>query len=195
MRLSAHINPDDHQEFLDALAGSGRRKLWVRLASIKAILVFILLLAGLMTFAVVLAHATHEGGLALFEENPIVVILMVASLLSVPAAAAVLWDTGPTLRLLRSDSKGKIDSAALRDGVNVGKVHFDFAENTLRVGLELVQGGYSWRVFSELMETDNLLCLKFGKGSALVIPKRAFEGEAALHAFRALFASRTGAVA
>lgn len=192
MRVSAKITPNDHQEFHRALASGGIR-LALQLKSAQLIAVVIFLLTSLALFAITLAQATHEGGLAIFLDKPVVLSLAVVGLLCVPGAAALLWGTAPILRALRSASSGKIDTASMREGITLGEARYEIGDEGLRVDVDLIQQRYSWRVFSELRETDNLFCLMTGKGRGIVVPKRAFDGEAALDSFRSLFTAQTEA--
>ena len=193
MRVSAHVTEKDHQEAIRAFAMSDGTKLALRLKSAQVISVFIFLLTSLAIFSIVLAQASYEGGLALFLNHPVVSILTVVGLLCVPVAAVILWRTGPALRVLQSASVGKIDKACLREGVNLGVAHYDIGSEGLRVDLDFIQCNYPWRIFSGLRETDNLICLLFGNDGVIMVPKRAFDDEQGLVAFRAMFTARTGA--
>jgi len=193
MQGSARISADDFREFLELVVAPGKRRRQARFANLTVLSGSLTMLVGLAGFGWALGLVVYHGALDELLRRPDLLVLAVIGVLLVPVAIMWLRGMGRLRGQIKVEIKDPLDETALRDGVNIGKMRFEFDDDGIRTSHDLVQESLSWDAFQGLEETEQNFFLMIDAGSAVIVPKEVFSGTRSLEAFKAFVRSRIGA--
>lgn len=194
MQVTAQLSVDDHRDFLDLVAPLYKIRRRIRIVGIFLLVMLFFLVFGILRFVWTLASGFQSGAFVGLLDHPYLFTLITIGLLLIPVAVLWLRSAVPLLgKLFAAGKHGAMDETSLRDGVNIGELQYDFDSEGLWERLALVQSFYAWEAFQSVQETDRNLYLVIDPSCALIVPKRGFDDDTSLQAFKALAASHIGA--
>jgi len=195
VQVTAQLSADDYRDFLSLVVRLDRLRRRVRLGGIFLCAMLFFVAFAVLSFVWRLASGFHDGAFVDLLDRPELLIPIVIGLLLIPVALIWLRSIVRLFGRLFADGEPvAMDETVLRDGVNIGESWFDFDGDGIQERLALVQSSYAWDAFQDLRETDRNLYLVIDAGSALIVPKRGFDDDASLQAFKTFAASHIGAV-
>ena len=191
MQVSAHITVQDHQDFRDMLseeedsAESNLESAAKLIDTRRGLIWMMAVCAGLAAVASIffdfsnLAHRIAATTYALLL------------LLTMPLGLVWIYDTSKHIRRMTSDTDDTTPDADLfKDGYCVGPIRIELTADALHEKFRLVHSTHPWSAVEALRETSTLVCLMVDKDAAVIVPKRAFDDDTALQAFKDMAASR-----
>lgn len=185
MQVTAQLTADDHRDFLDLVAPLDKIRRRSRRIGIFLCVMLFFVVIGALRFVWTLASGYQSGAFVDLWDRPTLLTPIVSGLLLLPIA---VWWLRSAIRMLGKlftiSKPGAIDETGLRNGVNIGNLRFDFGSDGVREKLAEVRSFYAWAAFQGVQETDRNFYLVIDTDSALIVPKRGFDDDASLRAFK-----------
>ncbi len=208
MQISARIGPDDIRDFVvfvryrDRTAASRfiafLGNIWDRyFSSLAGFWFSYSMVLGMLAFVATLGWALYQGAGDILWQDPVLMALVLIGILLLPVGYTWLRGNHQLQRKIENQNEARggdaVDETLMRDGIDIGKARFEFDDDGVRATFSLLEEFFTWEAFQQLEETESNFLLMIDRGSALIVPKRAFSGSKGQQGFRTLVQSRMAA--